>query len=136
MKERIGYIDAAKALAITLVILGHCDCSCIPYLSRFIWSFHMPLFFILSGMFVQPRPIGEALKKYARVYLLPYFLVSLVGIGITAVVRPEMTSDCVLGMLWGSHTLPAKYLGFDHDVFCGLQWFLFALFSGCKFILN
>lgn len=131
MKERIGYIDAAKAVAITLVILGHCDCSCVPYLSRFIWSFHMPLFFLISGMFIRPRPVGEALRKYGRAYLVPYFLVSLIGISIVILLQPGLAKDCVVGLLWGSHDLPARYFGLGHDVSCGPQWFLFALFSGC-----
>ena len=131
MKERIGYLDAAKAVAITLVILGHCDCSCVPYLSRFIWSFHMPLFFLISGMFIRPRPVGEALKKYGRAYLVPYFLVSIIGVGIVILLRAEMVKNYVVGMLWGSHTLPAWYFGIERSIHCGPQWFLFALFSGC-----
>lgn len=135
MKERIGYIDAAKAVAILLVILGHCSMDELgaygKYLHRLIYSFHMPLFFLISGMFIRPRPVGEALKKYGRAYLVPYFLVSLIGIGIVILLQPGFAKDCALGMLWGSHDLPARYFGLGHDVSCGPQWFLFALFSGC-----
>lgn len=130
MKERITFLDTAKALAITLVILGHCDAASVPYLPRIIWSFHMPLFFLISGMFLRPRPIGEALRKYARAYLVPYFLVSLFGIGMVALAQPERFFDCVLGALWGSH-LPARFLKLGYHVDGGPQWFLFALFSGC-----
>ena len=49
--DRIEWIDIAKGFGILLVILGHTiayDCSHIVYNS--IYSFHMPLFFFLSGV--------------------------------------------------------------------------------------
>ena len=46
--NRIEYLDAAKAIGIFLVILGHCfNKVSVPYLHNFICSFHMPLFFRL-----------------------------------------------------------------------------------------
>lgn len=53
--DRLQWIDAAKGIGIFLVVLGHairpgmiaipwCD-----FLFRFIYAFHMPLFFVLSG---------------------------------------------------------------------------------------
>ena len=46
--KRNQWVDVAKGIAIILMVLGH---TAIPdSLSRFIYSFHMPLFFIASGM--------------------------------------------------------------------------------------
>lgn len=45
IKHRIDWIDVAKGIAILLVIVGH---SSVPILRGVIFSFHMPLFFILS----------------------------------------------------------------------------------------
>jgi len=46
-ENRIVWIDIAKGIAIILMVIGH---STIPsWLSSFIWTFHMPLFFIASG---------------------------------------------------------------------------------------
>ncbi len=53
MKKRIEYIDIAKAIGIVLVIIGHIvpsDSEC----KRIIYSFHMPLFFLISGMTLKP----------------------------------------------------------------------------------
>jgi len=53
-KTRIEFIDIIKGLAIILVVIGHTSpdkTEILPYKSL-IYSFHMPLFFILSGMFV------------------------------------------------------------------------------------
>lgn len=56
MKSRIVYIDFLKAFAIFLVIWGHIIGSwgyaCINVFTHdFIYSFHMPLFAIISGYF-------------------------------------------------------------------------------------
>ena len=74
--------DAIKALAIWLVVLGHC----VQYLSgwefwdnalfRLIYSFHMPLFFMVSGFFFassEDLPVWEFLKKKSIALLLPCF---------------------------------------------------------------
>lgn len=45
--DRNRYIDTIKAVGIFLVVLGHHKTSITPY----IYSFHMPLFFFLSGIF-------------------------------------------------------------------------------------
>lgn len=46
--QRIKWIDLTKGVAIFLMVCGHTG---IPSLiSNWIWSFHMPLFFIISGM--------------------------------------------------------------------------------------
>ena len=48
-KQRLDYIDAAKAIAIILVIIGHCYwVGAVPRLRNIIYSFHMPLFFFVS----------------------------------------------------------------------------------------
>lgn len=45
--KRVEWIDIAKGITMFLVILGH---SVFGALRGMIFSFHMPLFFILSGM--------------------------------------------------------------------------------------
>ena len=47
-KGRIDWIDSAKGIGIILMLLGHV--SAMPkYFIILIFSFHMPLFFFLSG---------------------------------------------------------------------------------------
>lgn len=45
--KRVEWIDTAKGIGLILVILGHLK---IDYLSAWIYTFHMPLFFFLSGV--------------------------------------------------------------------------------------
>lgn len=61
MRQRVEWIDACKGFTMLLVILGHCldgylkaklfvsDFWWMQILFDFIYSFHMPLFFVLSG---------------------------------------------------------------------------------------
>lgn len=48
MEKRLNYIDIAKGIGIILVVLGH-SLSSKSISGRWIWSFHMPLFFFISG---------------------------------------------------------------------------------------
>jgi len=50
--SRLGYMDIAKGIAILAVLAGHfCDLDSIPRMVMF--SFHLPLFFIISGFFIK-----------------------------------------------------------------------------------
>ena len=83
-KERIPEFDMFKGVAIVLVVCGH-------ILSRnwenvidnhpvytWIYSFHMPLFFFISGYLIDytagSRSICYGLKKKALSLLVPYFI--------------------------------------------------------------
>lgn len=75
LKQTVRYevFDKMKGLAIMLVIMGHTH-----ILVRPIWTFHMPLFFILAGYFFHPKGVTESLKKDARRMLLPVLFVMAV----------------------------------------------------------
>lgn len=81
-KTRIEWIDIAKGIAIILVVLGH---SSIPNsISNFIWAFHMPLFFIASGLVTHfPK---NTLREFAfhrlRTLMLPFVIYSLIVISL------------------------------------------------------
>lgn len=56
--KRILYFDVLKFFAIWLVVLGHylqeIDCGCVgSYTNQVIYTFHMPLFIMISGFFAQ-----------------------------------------------------------------------------------
>jgi len=70
---RFGWIDIAKGLGIILVVVGHTKCSNID----FIYSFHMPLFFIIAGFLLNSIKwkgnIREfIINKFCRL-MVPYF---------------------------------------------------------------
>jgi len=75
MSKRIEYIDIARGIGILLVVLAHND---FGYISAFgyqvIYSFHMPLFFFLSGYFVNISvSFFEFFKKRFHSVLKPFF---------------------------------------------------------------
>ena len=67
MGTRINHIATARGIAILLVVLGHCFHSAEVPLNRVILSFHMPLFFFLSGVFAKHlcknELVGEAVRE-------------------------------------------------------------------------
>jgi len=77
MSKRIEYIDIARGIGILLVVLGHNDFGYIsPFGYKVIYSFHMPLFFLLSGYFLNASiPFFEFLKKRFNSLLKPYLFI-------------------------------------------------------------
>lgn len=79
MKNRIGYIDMAKGLAIILVIVGHS--SFVPHMVKImLYIFHIPLFFFLSGFTLNVRKYetfsGYFLNKLKGL-VVPFFLLNI-----------------------------------------------------------
>jgi acyltransferase len=84
LKRRIAWVDALKVFGIVSVVLGHFASP----LGPFIYSFHMPLFFIISGFFMKA---DKAFKLFAmknlRKLMLPYLIFAIIGLGIEIIKR-------------------------------------------------
>lgn len=76
MGNRIDYIDVMKGLAILLVVIGHYFLW-MPWLPTIIWSFHMPLFVFLNGLFFKNTSLLSTTKRSFIRYMIPYILVWL-----------------------------------------------------------
>lgn len=74
MNNRDTAVDIVKAIGILSVILGHCVA--IPQMPfrHFIFTFHMPLFFLISGYFFKPRGIRTSLICDTKRLMIPYFV--------------------------------------------------------------
>lgn len=80
-KTRETWVDIAKGIGIILVIMGHANCPNLPH--GIIYSFHMPLFFFLSGLFISRQCENNFriyLKKNFKSLLLPYFYFNIISI--------------------------------------------------------
>ena len=129
------YVDFLKGLCMCLVIIGHCR---IPELGiRFIYLFHVPMFFFLSGLLYKERSAVEECKKSARSLLWPYFLGFLIvgvkysidvvrGIDITSLYR-FLVSVLVVGP-------KIDVMGFT-NLQVGAIWFLPSLFI-CRVVFQ
>lgn len=144
-KKRFDYIDAAKGLAVLLVIFGHtfresmradlawCDVSYIV-----VYRFHVSLLFLLSGLgfglaaqrYREQSPL-EFLRRKARSLLLPWLSYSVLMYIIFALI---WALPPLRGMLAGSAyelISPARYLLDmlkNENPYCFHVWYLQTLF--------
>ena len=78
-KERLLYLDVAKFIGILLVIYAHTRENGIEVM--YIYSFHMPLFFLINGVTFKIKDgetSGEFLIRKIKSYLLPFLVLSLI----------------------------------------------------------
>lgn len=129
---RIGWVDIAKGIAIILVIYGHCfDNNTNPGnpIRTLIFSFHMPLFFILSGYTFRPKPWCQIITSGARKLLLTYAAL----FALWRIPNLLMTADHVGRSLIISHLLSFVFAS-GVDIYslgisaAGMSWFLACLF--------
>lgn len=73
--ERIAWVDVLKGIGIILVVFGHIYINDTIY--RWIYSFHMPLFFFAAGYIYKVKPILTDIKKRVRTVVIPYFVFGL-----------------------------------------------------------
>ncbi len=114
-KKRIIYFDICKGLGILLVLIGHLQNDTIfsysPYilsLCSWIFSFHMPLFFIISGMIIylkkeDQKDLKETAGRKFRSIMIPYFWFSLIYILIVfylLFVSKEIPLNTLFVQLW------------------------------------
>lgn len=131
---RIGWIDATKGYAISLVVFGHVlgGAMARDWLSQadsprliydYIYSFHMPLFFLLSGALgisgVRANP-GRAMLSRVGSIAWPYFLW-----GIIAMFVYPLVSQFRLN---APHDDFAFYEAFKSLLLGQSSWFLWTLF--------
>lgn len=127
-KKRIEWIDIAKAIAILLMIAGH-TFSYGSYVRNIIFSFHMPLFLILSGYTFHFCDNWNDIKKKEwndfKQLICPVFVILLIGI-IYNVFHGygfmELVKNDVLAFLWGSGIKVYSYPAL------GAMWFLISMF--------
>ena len=84
MQKRIHYLDIVKSIGIIFVILGHIESLYMPF-RNYIVAFHMPLFFIVSGMLFyhnseEERNIRDYIKGKAYRIMIPYAFFSILSL--------------------------------------------------------
>lgn len=85
INERNDCVDCAKGVGIILVVLGHNSLLCEErgWLFNVIFSFHVPLFFFLAGLFLKTNISLWTLfvKKFFGL-VVPYFAASALQISL------------------------------------------------------
>lgn len=81
-KIRTQYIDVARGIAILGMLIGHAmhllNCR-IDYILDWFWSFHMPLFVIVAGMFYKKKPIKDLVWGGIKTLIIPFYIVALLS---------------------------------------------------------
>ena len=75
--KRLDYVDVCKWLGISLVIFGHIKMP--NEMLQWIYAFHMPLFFVLSGYTYRAQKVNKdfIIKKIKTIYV-PFLLFALI----------------------------------------------------------
>ena len=131
-KERLNWVDYAKGIGIFLVVIGHVirglvnssvlePSSLLTFVDHWIYAFHMPLFFFISGLFVQ-RSLNKPFKDFILGKLCtiayPYFIWSSIQ-GIFQAIGYKYTNNPFsLLDIWKIFYEPLLQF-----------WFLYTLFS-------
>lgn len=136
--KRENWIDWAKTIGIILVVLGHFPLK--NYAIDFIYTFHMPLFFIVSGYLFTPsldNSYKQHVLKDAKRLLIPYLFFGVLSVLIYTTVgflkdlwHGTLSFD-TLALLCRSLAGVLMGNGFPTDytiVRNGSLWFLPALF--------
>ena len=130
-KQYFNEINIMRGMAVLCVVIGHSfnpteTPTILGFIKSFVYCFHMPAFFFISGFLEgdKRRSIGEkkqAIIKKARRLMIPYFFLTVV--------------TAVLKMLFGVFARnPLNYSTIVVDVLIGKNnpngglWFLYALF--------
>lgn len=124
--SRIVFVDTAKTICIFLMVVGHWTDN--HLLQTYIYSFHMPALFIISGYLFKPH----AWYKIVLAFAIPVTFFSFVNLSVLLFLG-EITL--------GSITLPQLFFRFFHyryglrdGLFTG-DWFLWALL-GLRFLFG
>lgn len=141
---RQDWADYVKAIAIYVMVLGHSELYN-QDIRLFIYSFHMPVFFLLTGFFekgIGERSFKERMVKAIKTMIVPYFVFNVFGMTYCwyGIIRhPELynnisgihlITDGIVGMFtFQIHQTDYSYLP------NGVLWFLAALFV-CKFVFS
>jgi fucose 4-O-acetylase-like acetyltransferase len=125
-KGRVAWVDYAKGIGIILVVVGHTlrGFEGTPIhvpgwqaVDAWIYAFHMPLFFFLAGLFLEPStkaPFGAFVAGKMRRILWPYLVWSLLQEGFRNLGGADALSA---SQLWTIAYKPVMQF-----------WFLYVLF--------
>ena len=132
-KNRIKSIDIAKAIGIFLIVLGHT--LTFGNLRKFVYAFHVPLFFFLSGICFSKKDNITFLKKKIKSLYFPYIIMSIISILIYSFMGKYMDKGTsfniwnnIFGMIYANPNL--ENMQWNQPL-----WFLPCLFMQL-FIIN
>lgn len=129
-KKRITWVDITKGFLMILVVIGHYPGELDFPLAKYIYWFHMPAFFILSGLFFKPildkKDIKPTIHKRFMQLIVPYLFflasITLVRYGME-IFSGNRDLEWYLNDLW-TLAIGGRFIREAYGVF----WFVTTLF--------
>lgn len=118
--HRLVYIDWARCIALFLTVFAHLY-AVNSDVRLYIYAFHMPLFFLLSGYLHKNTAPGILIGKSAKRLLVPFAFFLFLGYLYFVISSGNLRGDIIKGSLRGI-ILGKSILAND------ILWFLLALF--------
>ncbi len=141
--NRLKHLDIARGICIFFVVLGHAiipgirnNNKILEYIYKYIYSFHMPVFFIISGIIFENNVYKYKdkllfLKKKAKLLLVPYFTFSVITyIGVEICLKLNGIKEILLGMGYKSSNFLNMIISifFYNNHIDKHLWFVYLLF--------
>lgn len=124
MKERYDWLDSLKFIGMLYIYIGHLGAAA-GKLYPFVFSFHVPLFFFMSGLLCPQVKTGFDVynknKKSFKSIIIPYFIFSLIGIAFLCI-KNNLGEEQLKTDLW------QMVFGVRNEIPLGSLWFLPCLF--------
>lgn len=125
-QSRVGWMDTARGIAIILMVYGHAarglvksgelaNSAVLQAVDDLIYSFHMPLFFVVSGLTFSTalkRPFGSFAKDRALTLVWPYILWTVVHVLISVMLSKSVNSPVSLADLSRIAVVPQFHFWF------------------------
>ena len=133
--RRILYIDVAKGIAMICIILGHLGN---PNINRVVFTFHVPIFFFITGYFTNnKKTFSEFVKNKARTLIVPY-VVTCIFIILLASIQGYIVGNATSEFrTWAYASIYGAGDTYKEPFYIqgiGAIWFLWATFWGSIFL--
>ena len=133
--QRIQWIDQLKGIGIVLMLLGHvCNATfgVFPGIVNFIiYSFHMPLFFFLSGYTFSIEKYcnyGEFLWRKIKTILIPMVTFSVFTILVECIIKGMISANTDYSMIQAINSLLGIVVQAPAGPYKAMFWFFSTLF--------
>lgn len=123
-KQRYLWVDTLKFLGMVAIYVGHFGNSA-GYSYLYVFSYHVPLFFLASGFFANSSTqlsFIDYMKKKSKTILVPYFIFSFIYLFFLSIDQNWPPSTI-------AHHLINTLLGIRNRTPASALWFLTCLFS-------
>lgn len=105
--ERLSWLDILKGIGIILVVIGHIYSN--RTVSNWLYSFHMPLFFLAAGWVYKEKTVITDIKRRIQTIVVPYFSFGLLVLLYWQVIERRFRDsdmsfmDSLLGLFTGCY---------------------------------